>query len=236
MAAYRDSAKADFKQVVDAALSKLRDELISQFSDSLSGLQAENEQLRRRLDEAESRRQPSVSPSSDEDRDGEIERAEAEPERAPRPPTPPRPVPTRPDRRADSRRRDRSPTRQRDGYKDERDYRSPRSSRGSRGRDGRGCDSERSRSPLERRQPAPPPARSLSRARGPKGSGKGKDNTLCFLYLVGKCNRNQCADRHPSKEESKALLDKMQHTSCKWGRECKRRDCVFWHPADRGSF
>lgn len=225
-AAFRDSAKADFKQVVDAALSKLRDELLSQFSAALSDLQAENEQLRRRIDEAESRRQPSVSPSTDEEQDDreERERAEAEPERAPRPPTPPPAArPPDRDRRADSRTRDRSirrsPARRHDGH---------RSSRGS------PRSEERSRSPLERRQP-PAPARSLSRTRGPKGSGKGKDgSTLCFLYLVGKCTKNQCPDRHPSREESKALLDKMQSTSCKWGLDCKRRDCVFWHPAGRG--
>lgn len=59
-------------------------------------------------------------------------------------------------------------------------------------------------------------------------SKKGGGGQLCFTFLIGKCNRENCPDRHP--EEQKLMRDKMQRTPCALGATCRRKDCFYKHP------
>eukprot|EP00927_Polykrikos_kofoidii_P062740 TRINITY_DN57540_c0_g1_i1.p1 TRINITY_DN57540_c0_g1~~TRINITY_DN57540_c0_g1_i1.p1 ORF type:complete len:351 (-),score=56.20 TRINITY_DN57540_c0_g1_i1:131-1183(-) len=69
---------------------------------------------------------------------------------------------------------------------------------------------------------------------GGSGGGPGGVGTLCFLYIIGKCSQgDSCVSRHPDKEDCKQILVRMQRTSCRYGADCKRRDCVFRHPEER---
>merc|ERR1712217_529271 len=51
---------------------------------------------------------------------------------------------------------------------------------------------------------------------------------LCFTFLVGKCKRQDCPDRHPDDQGS--MREKMQRTPCALGANCKRKDCFYMHP------
>jgi len=57
---------------------------------------------------------------------------------------------------------------------------------------------------------------------------------LCLPYVTGKCRRGDaCRDRHPLKDDCREILDGMQKKLCRYGADCKRRDCIFKHPEER---
>merc|ERR1712183_1015147 len=94
----------------------------------------------------------------------------------------------------------------------------------------------RRRRSLSRRSSRP---RSRSRGRGGKSGGKSRSGSttagsLCFFYIIGKCKKgSECTDRHPEKQDCKAILERMQKTSCRYGVDCKREECIFKHPPER---
>ena len=63
------------------------------------------------------------------------------------------------------------------------------------------------------------------------GKGKGKKiQKLCFHYLRGQCTKGEaCESRHPEEPERKRIFGQMQKTPCKYGKDCKRMDCIFVH-------
>merc|ERR1712232_154820 len=47
---------------------------------------------------------------------------------------------------------------------------------------------------------------------------------------MGKCTAgSRCPNRHPDDQNCKDALDTLKRRVCKWGRECKRTDCIFIH-------
>merc|ERR1712192_96448 len=71
-------------------------------------------------------------------------------------------------------------------------------------------------------------SRSRSRAEDAEDDGaaaapkkKASGGQLCFTFLIGKCNRENCPDRHP--EDQKNMREKMQRTPCALGASCRRK-------------
>eukprot|EP00929_Paragymnodinium_shiwhaense_P009709 TRINITY_DN113986_c0_g1_i1.p1 TRINITY_DN113986_c0_g1~~TRINITY_DN113986_c0_g1_i1.p1 ORF type:complete len:326 (+),score=72.23 TRINITY_DN113986_c0_g1_i1:133-1110(+) len=78
------------------------------------------------------------------------------------------------------------------------------------------------------------------KSRGKGGGGKdgardaardGRDVPLCIAFVMGNCHRgNQCRDRHPDEENCKSARETLLNKICRFGNDCKRRDCIFKHP------
>jgi len=98
--------------------------------------------------------------------------------------------------------------------------------RGDTGEHDRSCSRYRSRS---RR-----PWRTSHGSGGSKGQGKGsKYDTggLCIPYVLGNCHwGDKCHDRHPDADDCRAAKESLQTKLCRFGTECRRRDCIFRHP------
>lgn len=103
--------------------------------------------------------------------------------------------------------------------------------------------SRRSRSrqsPIPRRPPEdyPPagPARTIrSRSRGRRGarSNPPQQQGFCIPFAKGRCYEGlRCPDRHPDPEECRRGLDNLSKKPCRWGKECRRKDCIFRHPGE----
>lgn len=144
--------------------------------------------------------------------------------------------------KASERRRSRSPTppRKRSASRSRSRSRSHRSSgrgqqRGrsrSRSQDGRrrGHSRSRARSGRSRRRS---PSDSRARTHG-KGSGKDRLK-LCIPYVLGTCAQGKsCPDRHPDEENCEDAKKSLGQKVCRWGDECKRKDCIFVHPGGGG--
>jgi len=90
----------------------------------------------------------------------------------------------------------------------------------------RGESSSRSRS---RR-----PWHSSSRGGKGKGKGAGKESALCIPFVFGKCVwGDRCRERHPDEEDARLAKESLQSKVCRFGVDCKRKDCVFRHPQGR---
>lgn len=83
-------------------------------------------------------------------------------------------------------------------------------------------------------------SRYRSRSREPinrSGRASGRSDHvphLCFFYVIGKCRKgDSCPDRHPPEDDCKRILSGMQRTMCRYGNECRRRECIFKHPDER---
>lgn len=85
-------------------------------------------------------------------------------------------------------------------------------------------------------------ARSTSRAirRPPPGQKRDRDppprraDQLCIPWATGKCRKGDaCKDGHPPPEEAKRILEIIQRKPCRFGKECRRADCIFTHREDK---
>merc|ERR1711920_373855 len=83
----------------------------------------------------------------------------------------------------------------------------------------------RSRTPSRADEVEDGDAAAATDATAPKKKAGGK---LCFTFLIGKCTRENCPDRHP--EDQKNMREKMQRTPCALGASCRRKDCFYKHP------
>jgi len=73
-----------------------------------------------------------------------------------------------------------------------------------------------------------------SSSRGSKGKSKGKEAPLCIPFVFGKCVwGDRCRERHPDAEDARLAKESLQSKSCRFGVDCKRKDCVFRHPQGR---
>jgi len=73
-----------------------------------------------------------------------------------------------------------------------------------------------------------------SSSRGSKGKGKGKEAALCIPFVFGKCVwGDRCRERHPDAEDARLAKESLQSKVCRFGVDCKRKDCVFRHPQGR---
>lgn len=111
-------------------------------------------------------------------------------------------------------------------------------SRGSLGQGGRGGRSRSRRQ--DSRQHGGSRGGSLG-SKGGKGSSKGKNKDrevpLCIPFIVGKCQwGNKCRERHPEPEDCRQARESLQNKICRFGAQCKRKDCIFKHPEDLRSF
>merc|ERR1712060_639631 len=85
-------------------------------------------------------------------------------------------------------------------------------------------------------------SRSGSRSRRESADGKKKDGDrtessqpapaapkgpVCFKFLAGKCQNEDCPNRHP---DDTAMKEKMKSTPCALGANCRRKDCFYKHP------
>lgn len=53
---------------------------------------------------------------------------------------------------------------------------------------------------------------------------------LCIPFVMGNCSAgDSCKSRHPDEDNCRQALDSLQKKRCKFGRECRREDCVFVH-------
>lgn len=67
-----------------------------------------------------------------------------------------------------------------------------------------------------------------------KGGNKDRDVALCIPHVFGKCHRGSlCRERHPEMEDCRQVRESLQNRECRFGAQCKRRDCIFKHPEDR---
>lgn len=132
----------------------------------------------------------------------------------------------------------RSPRPRDDGYDQRREWGSPRpeavfdgfrsptkpSGWGSRG-DSRGRSASRTR-----RQPP----RQRDGAKRDGDPPHRRADQLCIPWATGRCRKgNDCKDGHPPPEESKRILEVIQKRPCRFGKECRRADCIFWHREER---
>lgn len=111
-----------------------------------------------------------------------------------------------------------------------RDSRS-RSRRGRRGETGeQDCSYSRHRS--RSRRPwrtsyVPGGASSKGQIKG----GKYDTGGLCIPFVIGNCHwGDKCHDRHPDPEDCRVAKESLQSKLCRFGTECRRRDCIFRHP------
>eukprot|EP00927_Polykrikos_kofoidii_P024653 TRINITY_DN22377_c0_g1_i1.p1 TRINITY_DN22377_c0_g1~~TRINITY_DN22377_c0_g1_i1.p1 ORF type:complete len:401 (+),score=64.43 TRINITY_DN22377_c0_g1_i1:143-1204(+) len=101
----------------------------------------------------------------------------------------------------------------------------PRQRKDSRGR---GCGRAGVRRSRSRR------SNSRGRSRSPRGR-KGSDGQvpLCIPYVQNVCRRgDKCPDRHPERDDCRQILGSLQRKLCRYGNECRRRDCIFKHPEE----
>mmetsp|Transcript_51523 Transcript_51523/g.115929 ORF Transcript_51523/g.115929 Transcript_51523/m.115929 type:complete len:315 (-) Transcript_51523:62-1006(-) len=88
-----------------------------------------------------------------------------------------------------------------------------------------------------RRSPSVSGTRSRSRSgstavRRSKGAGKGP--SLCIPFIMGKCPWGyRCRERHPDPEDCKQAKESLMSKACRFGADCKRKDCIFKHPDNR---
>lgn len=68
----------------------------------------------------------------------------------------------------------------------------------------------------------------------PLPTGRSPRNSLCYIYIVGRCKQGAaCLNRHPNEAERQELLTKMQRMRCKLGVRCSRVGCIYTHPEGR---
>jgi len=68
-----------------------------------------------------------------------------------------------------------------------------------------------------------------------KGKGKGdREPALCIAFVFSKCVwGDKCRERHPDPEDARLAKESLQNKVCRFGVECRRKDCVFRHPEGR---
>jgi len=68
-----------------------------------------------------------------------------------------------------------------------------------------------------------------------KGKGKGdREPALCIPFVFSKCVwGDKCRERHPDPEDARLAKESLQNKVCRFGTECRRKDCVFRHPEGR---
>lgn len=99
------------------------------------------------------------------------------------------------------------------------------------GWDHRGDSRDRPRSSSRAiRRPAPGQQRDLRDRDPPPRRG----DQLCIPWATGKCRKGDaCKDGHPPQDEAKRILDIIQRKPCRFGKECRRPDCIFTHREER---
>lgn len=80
----------------------------------------------------------------------------------------------------------------------------------------------RSRSPTE------PPGKD---ERAPPAAGRSDQGPLCIPFVMGNCLAgDKCRNRHPRDDDLPNAREALKRKVCKFGADCKRRDCIFVHP------
>jgi len=107
-------------------------------------------------------------------------------------------------------------------------------SRGRGGRRGETGEQDRSYSRHRSRSRRPWRTSYVPGGSASKGQNKGsKYDTggLCIPFVIGNCHwGDKCRDRHPDLEDAKSAKESLQSKLCRFGTECRRRDCIFRHP------
>jgi hypothetical protein len=54
---------------------------------------------------------------------------------------------------------------------------------------------------------------------------------VCMPFLAGMCSKDVgcCERRHPSKKEAGSLVSKLSEISCRYGKKCRIKGCLYFH-------